>query len=242
MGASAEEADRLRAREQAQANARIAEAQAVSEAKKTVAEGGAQTATEVRPAPAADPAAGAGREALPAPAGTGRRQHGAGAELTTQYNGPMAAINDDTNTRIALAQQEADERAAAVAAEKQAVLEQGRRRGRRPDATGSRKTTAASRVAELQRALTSLPENVTTTITVNEVVRNSSATTSSGACRARGQGRQGAVKGRPAAGGSSSPAAQRPSIVGRLSRRMRSWSVSMPIPHRHPSISGSSVH
>ena len=199
VGASAEEADRLRAREQAQANARIAEAQAVSEAKKTAAEGDAQTATEVydlrqqqiQQQQALDEKYYQRQQEL---AGDNKAQE----ELTTQYNEATAAINDDTNTRIALAQQEADERAAAVAAEKQAVLDKAAAEAAALDATGKAGSTAASRVAELQRALTSLPENVTTTITVNEVRTSSGGSESSSGSGGKGGGGGGTAK---AAGG-----------------------------------------
>ena len=150
VGASAEQADQLRAREQAQAKARIAEAQAVSEAKQTAAEGDAQTATEVydlrqqqiQQQQELDEKYYQKQQEL---AGDNKAQE----ELTTQYNEATAAINDDTNTRIALAQQEADERAQALAAEKQAVYDKGVAEVAALDATGKAGSTAASRVAEL---------------------------------------------------------------------------------------------
>ena len=91
-------------------------------------------------------------------------------------------------------------RAQALAAEKQAVLDKAAAEAAALDATGKAGSTAADRVAALDDALRSLPENVTTTITVTEV-RNSSATTSGG-----GSSEGGSSSGGSAAGGSAKAA------------------------------------
>jgi hypothetical protein len=188
IGASEEQAQRLAAREQAQAQQRIALAEATAQAERDAAEQGAEYARA---------AFDARKQGIDAQAQLDQRyaerqtelagNPEALAALQTQYQEATAAIQTEVDTRISLAQREAAEKQAAVAAEKQAVLDAAAAQAAALAETGKGARTADQLVAALRDTLLSLPQNVTTTITVNEV-RRSGTTSSSASADSAGSG------------------------------------------------------
>lgn len=168
IGASADQAKQLAAREKAEANARIAEQKAVSEARERSANGDAATAQKVyderqkqiQQQQALDEKYYQKQAEL---AGN----NDAEAQLKQQYDEATKAIADATDVRIQLAQDEAAQKAAAVTAEKQAVLDSA---AAQVEALGKTKHTAEvalGSVQDLNSGLAALPKNVETTVVVN---------------------------------------------------------------------------
>lgn len=191
---SEEEKNRLADREAAQAKARISQIEAVKEAQQIAADQDAQLAEDTFEAR---------QNQIESQQSLDEKYYAKQRELAgdttalealeTQYQEGTAAISRETDVRIGLAQREAAERAAAVEAEKQAVLDAASAEVAGLGKTGDAASSAAGRVNSLRDALGNLPKQVTTTIEVKEV-RSSS-----------GGGSSSASAGSSSGGGSQAP-------------------------------------
>ncbi len=123
VGASDEQRTQLAAREMAEAKARISNEQAVAEAKQTAAEGDAKTAQDVL---AIRQDAIGKQQALDEDYAKKQAELAGNpealAQLQQQYDQATQAAADAEQVRVDLAQQAADQRTAAAAAERDAVL------------------------------------------------------------------------------------------------------------------------
>lgn len=168
VGASEEQRAKLAAREQAEANARIAAAKAVEEARNTAAGGDAQLAQDQYQIRQEQIAA---QQRLDEDYYNRRAELGEGdqAALKEQYDQATKAAADAAQVRMDLAAAEAQQRQDQLAAEKQAVLDDAAARAEAMDSTGKSAMSAKELVDKLDEALRSLPTQVSTTVTVNEV-------------------------------------------------------------------------
>lgn len=193
IGAKEENIAKLQAREAAQANARIAQAAAVSEAQATAANGDAALAEDVLNI---RESAISKQTALDEEYNN-RRNELAGddeatAALKQQYDEATQAASDATAVRVGLAQSEAEQKKLAVEAEKQAALTAAAEAGQALLDTGKKASASADQVNALIGRLNAIPTNITTTINVK--------TTGSGAAATSGGSSGGTAK---AAGGGS---------------------------------------
>lgn len=109
------------------------------------------------------------------------------AALTQQYQEGVAAIEAQTGDKIALAQAEAQARIQAIEDEKAAVLTAAADQASALLSTGSAATTAKGQVEALSGALTALPTNITTTVTIR-TVREGGETTGGGGASTKSAG------------------------------------------------------
>lgn len=172
---SEDEINKLADREKAQAEARLSQIESVKEAQRVAEEEGAEVAqatfdarqTQIDQQQELDQKYyEKQRELAGDPALLGI--------LETQYQEATAINSAQAADQIATAQAVAAAKAQALADEKQAVLGAAAEQATALGSTGKAASTAESRVADLSRALSSLPKNVATTITINEVKTGSS--------------------------------------------------------------------
>jgi hypothetical protein len=167
IGAKEENMDRLRAREEAEGNARIAQAAAVSEAQARAAAGDAETASAVLDIREASIAK---QQALDEEYAR-RRAELAGspeelAALKQQYDEATQAAADAAATRVALAESEASQKKAKAEEEKQAAISAASDAAAALEGTGKSAATARGKVDEMIARLAAIPTEVTTTINV----------------------------------------------------------------------------
>ena len=180
VGASEDRVAELTAREQAEAQARIASIEAVKEARAIADAGDAEQAQavleqrqqQIQAQQSLDEEYAKRRAELAGdPAAT--------EALKTQYDEATAALADATQVRIDLAAQEAQQKADALAAEKAAVLDAASAQAAALGTTGDAADTAAGRVRALTDAINSIPEAKTVTINVVEKGGSGGASSSS---------------------------------------------------------------
>jgi hypothetical protein len=182
IGAKEENMGRLRAREEAEGNARIAQAAAVSEAQARAAAGDAETASAVLDIREANIQK---QQSLDEDYANKRAELAGNPEelaaLEQQYNEATQAYADATATRVALAEAEAQQKKAKAEEEKAAALAAAAEAGSALAATGKSASSAMGMVDAMIARLHAIPTSVTTTINVKTVGGGSGSSADSAA-------------------------------------------------------------
>lgn len=227
VGADPEQLDELADREAAQAKARLSQIEAVKEAQRVADEEGADVAQatfdarqqQIQQQQELDEKYYAKQREL---AGDPALL----AELETQYQEATAIYSAQAADQIAVAQAAAAAKAQAVEAEKQAVLGAAAEQAAALGNTGKAAGSAESRVRDLQSALSSLPKNVSTTITINEVRSSSGGGSSSSSAGATaGGGSSGSGSSTGGGSGSAPPKASAQRVGAQSSGRVSAQSI-----------------